>query len=292
MVAVADRRSFRRAAADCHVSQPSLSSQIAAAEVALGVRFFERDRRRVLLTQAGATLVDQARRVLRDADELVDSATRLGDPLSGTLRLGVIPTIGPYLLPDLAPALQGEYPRLKQVWVEDKTHNLVSALMQGDLDAAVLALEAELGDVVYEVLGKDPFVFAAAPTHPLSKAKGPIRAEELDGHHVLLLDDGHCFRDQALSFCAGAGAQELALRATSLPTLTQMVAAGSGVTVLPRMAIDVENRRNALRIRPFRGKPPERTIVLAWRRNSALEPTLRPVAETLREAFRALPKSA
>src|SRR5262245_1089727 len=157
-VAVADARSFRRAAERCHVAQPSLSAQLAQLESALGVRLFERDRRRVLLTAAGRELVDRARRVLQETDDLVQTAGRAGDPLSGRLSIGVIPTVSPYLLPAIAPALRKAYPRLTIVWREDKTADLVRQLQAGTLDAALLALEAEIGDVERETIARDPFV--------------------------------------------------------------------------------------------------------------------------------------
>ena len=169
-VAVADARSFRRAAEQCGVSQPSLSAQLAQLEGALGVRLFERDRRRVLLTPAGEELIERARRVLVDADDLVDAARRLGDPLAGTLAIGVIPTISPYLLPAAAPAIRRAHPRLTVRWREDKTENLARDLHAGRLDAALLALEADLGGPLQrEVIGRDPFVLATPRAHPLAK---------------------------------------------------------------------------------------------------------------------------
>jgi LysR family hydrogen peroxide-inducible transcriptional activator len=288
VVAVADRRSFRKAAEACHVAQPSLSAQVAQVEEALGMQIFERDRRGVALTSAGRALVERARALLHAADDLVERARTLADPFAGTLRIGVIPTVGPYLLPELAPALRERYPRLAFVWHEDKTHVLVERLGRAELDAAILALEADIGDLPRLVLGKDPFLFAAAPGHPLASSSRPLKAEDLDGERVLLLDDGHCFRDQALSFCARAGAEEAGYRATSLATLVQMAAGGTGVTLLPGLAVEVENRRQALRVRPFAGKPPARTVALVWRKGSALETTIQAVGETLRGAYGAL----
>src|SRR6185503_95310 len=251
-VAVADTRSFRRAAEQCGVSQPSLSAQLAQLEGALGVRLFERDRRRVLLTPAG--------------DDLVDPARRLGDPLAGTLAIGVIPTVSPYLLPTAAPAIRRAHPRLTVRWLEDKTENLARELHAGRLDAALLALEADLGGPLKrEVIGRDPFVLAAPRKHPLAKHARPASLSELRGAHLLLLDDGHCLRDQALAVCAGARTEELAFRATSLPTLAQMVSAGAGVTLLPRMAVATESRRAHLAVRPLSDERAFRTLALVWR---------------------------
>lgn len=290
IVAVADHRSFRRAAELCRVAQPSLSAQIAQVEEALGVVLFERDRRRVLLTEAGRTLVQRARALLIGADELIEEAHRLSDPFSGTLRLGVIPTVGPYLLPEIAHVLRERYPKLTFVWVEEKTAQLLEKLERAEIDCALLALEAEIGDLPRVVLGRDTFLLAAAPSHPLCAEKRLIKPEDLEGQEVMLLDDGHCFREQALAVCAKAGAVETGYRATSLATLVQMVAGGAGVTLLPSLAVPVENRRNELHLRPFAPKAPARTLALAWRRGSALQTTLKPVGETLRAAYASLEK--
>jgi len=285
-VAVADARSFRRAAEQCGVSQPSLSAQLAQLESALGVRLFERDRRRVLLTPAGEDLIERARRVLVDADDLVDAARRLGDPLAGTLAIGVIPTVSPYLLPTAAPAIRRAHPRLNVRWLEDKTENLARELHAGRLDAALLALEADLGGPLKrEVIGRDPFVLAAPRAHPLGKPARPASLSELRGAHLLLLDDGHCLRDQALAVCAGARTEELAFRATSLPTLAQMVSAGAGVTLLPRMAVATESRRAHLAVRPLSDERAFRTLALVWRPTSPLGPALKELAATIRAAY-------
>jgi LysR family hydrogen peroxide-inducible transcriptional activator len=285
LVAVADRKSFRRAAEDCHVAQPSLSAQVAHAEDVLGIRLFERDRRRVVHTAAGEVFLERARALLVAADGLVDSARSLADPLSGPLRLGVIPTIGPYLLPEVAPALRSRLPRLTLLWTEEKTALLVERLARADLDAAVVALEADVGDLPRIVLGRDPFVFAAPAGHPLAASRRPLDPADLDGERVLFLDDGHCFRDQALSFCSRAGAEEAGYRATSLATLVQMAAGGAGVTLLPTLAVNVENRRHALRIRPFATHVPSRTLALVWRKGTAVGTAVRAVGEALREAY-------
>jgi LysR family hydrogen peroxide-inducible transcriptional activator len=285
VLAVAETRSFRRAAERCHVSQPSLSAQVAEAERGLGVRLFERDRRGVLLTGAGERLVERARRVLLEADDLVEAARHLGDPLAGALRIGVIPTVAPYLLPEVAPALRKAFPRLQLVWTEDKTAALVARVAAGELDGALLAREADLGDLEQEPLAKDPFVLAVPAGHPLARGDGPVAAEALRGERVLLLDDGHCLRDQALSFCTAAHAEELGYRATSLSTLVQMVAGGAGVTLLPRIAVASAASRARLRVRELAPDAAGRTLVLAWRRRSALAPALRSLAAEIRGAL-------
>src|SRR5512137_1854488 len=284
VAAVAELRSFRRAAERCHVSQPSLSAQVIQLEEALGVRLFERGGRRVLVTAAGEVVLPRLRRLLLEADDLADSVRQLGDPLSGTLRLGVIPTISPYLLPEVVPEMRARHPGLSAVWVEDKTETLMEALRDGRLDGALLALEAPLGEVEKEVICEDPFVLVAPPGHPLVQSSAPATPQEMRGAGFLLLDDGHCFRDQALDYCATARGRELDFRATSLATLAQMVAGGAGVTLLPRLAVPVENRRSELSVRRLAIPEPHRTLALVWRPRSPLGPALRLLGQTLREA--------
>ncbi len=286
VVAVADLGGFRRAAEACHVSQPSLSAQIAQVEAALGLQIFERGRQPARVSAAGAPVLEQARRVLAAMRDLREAARRHADPLHGTLRIGVIPTVCPYLLPDIAPALRRRLPGLTIEWSEDRTHALVRQVASGALDAAVVAVESDLGDLETAVLGRDPFVIAAAPGNRLVQSSSPARVDALDGAEVLLLEDGHCLRDQALAVCARAGAGEPGLRATSLSTLVQMVgASGTRVTLLPAMALPVENRRGQIRVRPFVKNGPGRTLVLAWRRGSAVKIAAARVAEVVARAL-------
>ena len=286
IVAVAEMMSFRGGAELCNVSQPSLSAQVAEMEAALGVSLFERDRRGVLLTAAGQEIISRARRVLVEADDFIEAANRFVDPLAGTLRIGVIPTIGPYLLPRVVPALRKAYPRMMLIWIEDKTEVLVRSVGHGELDAALLALEADLGDLDHDVLATDPFVLATPPEHKLSRGAKPVNRSQLRGERILLLDDGHCFRDQVLEYCSSAMLEELGFRATSLPTLAQMVSTGAGITLLPSIAVPTEASRSQLSIRSFSRPEPFRTIVLGWRRKSALAGTLRKIAETIRAELR------
>ncbi|HEY8080107.1 MAG TPA: LysR substrate-binding domain-containing protein [Labilithrix sp.] len=282
VVAVADHASFRRAAEACAVAQPSLSSQVAQVEEALGVTIFERLPSGVVVTEAGARIVERARRVIVDADDLVATAEEARDPLAGTLRVGVIPTVAPYLLPIAAGPLRDGLPRLQFLWFEERTRELVVRIEAGELDAGVLAEESDLDDLEHETLAVDPFVLAVAKTHPLAKAKGPARLEDLEGETVLLLDDGHCFRDQALAVCNRAAAAEASVRATSLSTLAQMAAGGVGVTLLPELAVETENRARGLVTRAFGPRGPSRTLVLAWRPTSPKRAALHAAADVLR----------
>lgn len=284
VLAVADEGGFRRAAARCRVAQPSLSAQIAQLEDALGVRIFERSHRRVLVTPAGRALIERMRVLVRDADAIVESARAAGDPLSGEVRIGVIPTISPYLLPAMIGPLRERVPKLLVRWIEDKTDSLVVALNEGRIDGALLALEAELGRVEHEVIADDAFMLATPPDHPAGRGR-PATLDELGHLDLLLLDEGHCLRDQALSLCGGEAA-EAGYRATSLATLVQMVAQGLGVTLLPALAVPVENRAGAMRLRRLKKPAPSRTIALVWRKGAAREAALREIAKAARDAYR------
>jgi len=287
IVAVAELANFRRAAEACHVAQPSLSAQVGVAEQALGVQLFERTGRRVRVPPAAAPLIAQARRILMAAGDFQEMARQQADPFHGALRLGVIPTVCPYLLPDLAPALAREYPDMTVDWSAERTARLVEQMKEGAIDAAILALGADLRGLAHEPLGWDPFLVAAAPGHRLARGhkKARVTPKDLDGARVFLLDEGHCFRDQALQLCARAGARETGFRATSLATLVQMVSASGGVTLLPSIALPVENRRSQLTVRRFAAPGAGRTLALAWRRGSALGAPLVRIAATMRKTF-------
>jgi len=287
LVAVADLGGFRRAAEACGVSQPSLSAQVAQVERVLGVQVFERSARGVRVTAAGEAVLVRARQVLLATGDLNEAARQQGDPLSGTLRIGVIPTVCPYLLPEIAPALHRALPNLTIVWSEDKTGTLVKQIADARLDAAIVARDPRIDGLDSAPIGDDPFVLAAAPGHRLMKGTSPASPSVLDGATVFLLEDGHCFRDQALAFCGATGAREAGLSATGLSTLVQMVGSGQGVTLLPQLAVAVENRRGQLAVRAFKSPAPTRALVLAWRKGSALGQPLTAVAGLVRQAWRA-----
>ena len=277
VVAVADELGFHRAAERCHVSQPTLSAQVAQIEQVLGITIFERDKRRVLVTEQGEEIVARARKVLLDVDELIATADRHKDKFAATLRIGVIPTVAPYLLPDIMPAIAEKYPKLRLVFREEKTGDVMKDIREGRLDAGLLAIVPGVDDVASAPSADDPFVVALPKNHPLAKKKS-VKLEDLAEEPVLLLDEGHCLRDQALDLCTKVGAEESSLRATSLATLVQMVSAGNGLTLLPKLAVDVENRRGQLEIRPVAGSSPSRKLALIWRRGSPLDDVFRAVA--------------
>jgi LysR family hydrogen peroxide-inducible transcriptional activator len=284
VLAVADTRHFRRAAERCAVAQPALSTQIAALEEALGVRLFERGRGGVVITPAGEALVASARTIVQATEALVQEARHHQDPLAGTLRLGIIPTLAPYLLPELVPRLRQAWPALVPRWLEERTAVLVRSLHEGLLDVALLALEADLEGLETLALVQDPFFLVLPETHPLAREAGPVALERLEGERILLLEDGHCLRNQALAACGGARVEELGYRATSLPTLVQMVAGGLGLTLLPKLALATETSRAAVAVRALAAPPPFRTLAMAWRPGSYLQAVTAPLGEVMRQA--------
>ena len=282
VLAVADHASFRKAAEACAVAQPSLSAQVAQLEEALGVQLFERLPRAVLVTEAGEAILAQARRVLLAADDLVAAAETARDPLAATLRVGVIPTVAPYLLPDIAPVLRAKFPRLRLYWSEEKTRDLVRAIGAGSSTRGSSRSSRTSGS---SSTSRSAATRSSSPCRRDTRsaaAGAPARLDQLEGETVLLLDDGHCFREQALSICRRAGAEEASVRATSLSTLAQMVAGGAGLTLLPSLAIAAENRARSLVLREFGPRGPARTLALAWRKTSPHEATLRAVAASVR----------
>ena len=285
LVAVADLKHFGHAAQACHVSQPTLSTQLKKLEETLDVVLIERTNKQVALSGVGEKIVAQARRVLREVDELSRIAEQHRDPFGGDLRLGVIPTVAPYLLPRVLPAVRGRHPRLRLALREDQTARILADLDAGRLDACLLATPVP-GDVATAELYREDFLLAAPLGHPLL-AKRRLREADLDGEPTLLLEDGHCLRDQALAVCQDAGAVEATeLRATSLPTLVQMVASGMGVTLLPETAaaVLVPGPRSGVGLARF-VDPPGRTIGLVWRMSSARGREFRVLADLLtREA--------
>ena len=284
VVAVAEQKSFRKAAEACHVSQPALSAQVAQLERALDCKLFDRDTQRVVVSFAGRAFVERARAVLSLADTLVDETRRAADPLAGPLRLGIIPTVGPYLLPDVAQPLRVAFPKLRFTWVEERTAVLIKLLKDGELDGAIVALETEdLGEVQSLVLGRDQFFLATPNDHALAKANTPVSTQVLESERVLVLEEGHCLGEQVAEVCARARASEVDVCATSLATLSQMVVGGAGVTLLPALALEVENRRGTLHLRPFTARAPGRTLALVWRKSTTAHQALKAIAPLLRK---------
>ncbi|MEM1022329.1 MAG: LysR substrate-binding domain-containing protein [Myxococcota bacterium] len=285
VVAIEEQRSFSKAARSCRVSQPGLSSQVALLEEQLGVQIFERSRRGVVLTRAGEALIEQGRRILQASTEMCQMAEEARAPWSATWRFGIIPTLAPYVLPQLARSLRRVHPRLKIQWREATTPELVELVSAGKLEAAVLALEADLGSLSYVAVMRDPFVLAVARSHRWANSRRRIALHALDSERLLLLEDEHCLRQQALTVCRRSGAEGGTYEATSLPTLLEMVADGDGVTILPTVAVPAVRRDRRIRLLELQKPAPYRTIGLAWRGQSALETELLEVAELFEQGL-------
>lgn len=278
---------FGKAAEACHVSQPTLSGQIIKLEEQLGVTLIERHRRNIMLTPAGNQLLAKARKVLNAAHDLEVTAKTLGDPLSGEMHLGLIPTLAPYLLPYIMPELITGLPRMEFFLHEEQTADLVKALDQGHLDALILPWLDDMKDFDAYDLFDEPFVLAVNQGHALAKKKR-VKLEDLKGCHVLTLEDGHCLRNQALGYCFSAGADEdKRFQATSLETLRYMVAAGVGITLLPKLSI-IDQRQNAgIVYIPFQQPQPSRRIVLLIRQNYTRVETVREIVGIIRKTLKA-----
>ena len=282
-VKLADLRHFSNAANACFVSQPTLSTQIRKLEDELGVQLVERAPKNIMLTPVGAEVAERARLVLRDIEQIRAAARSVGDPANGKLRLGLFPTLAPYLLPHVVPVIRKSYPELSLHLAEEKTEDILRMLHQGELDAALLALPINEEGLEMEVLFKEPFVLAIPNDHPLCDRK-EISLTDLNGNELLLLDEGHCLREHALDVCALAGANErVDFHATSMETLRQMVAAEVGITLMPLLAVKppIAATPNVV-IRRFAEPAPSRTIAMVWRSSSALSGFLREFAQSLK----------
>lgn len=279
LVAVAEHKHFGRAAEACFVSQPTLSTQVRKLEDELGVTLIERTNRQVMLTPVGERIVAQAQRVLREVSQMVHIAEEHKDPYGGEFRLGIIPTVAPYLLPKILGPMRKAFPKLRIQLTEAQTAVLTRMLREGDLDAAVLALPLEEDHLIQQPLYREPFYFAVSRNHPKA-AKKTVRLADLDNEQVLLLEDGHCLRDQALDICRSHNATENTnFRATSIETLRQMVAANVGITLMPELAIS--GRSGQVRYLPFSGEEPHRDIGLCWRASSTRSELLTELARLL-----------
>jgi LysR family hydrogen peroxide-inducible transcriptional activator len=287
LVALADERHFGKAAERCYVSQPTLSAQVRKLEDYLGVPLVERQPKRVALTPTGAKVVQRARVLLQEADAIVELAKTDRDPLSGPLKLALIPTVGPYLLPHVAAKLRRELRRLKLMLYEYQTAPLLERLRAGEIDMGIVALPVDLDGLEATTLYDEPFTLAVPSAHPLADEER-VRLDDLRGETLLLLEDGHCLRDQALEVCGRIRVNEAQdYRATSLETLRQMVAAGHGITLLPELAAEAPvGTARGLKIKPFARPAPVRTIGAIWRKSSTRGPAIEAISATLRTAMK------
>ncbi|NEX92408.1 hydrogen peroxide-inducible genes activator [Caulobacter sp. 17J65-9] len=280
---LAEHGSFSRAADAAHVSQPALSAGVQELERILGAPVVERARGGVILTAIGAEAVRRAEDVLARTEDLVEAARGAGKPLSGRFRLGVIPTVAPFLLPKALPELKRRWPALRLYLREDLTPRLIAALKSGALDAAVIALPYDTAGLDCARIGDDEIMAAAPTDHPWATGDR-VDPQASDVADLILLEDGHCLREHALSACALEPPKgEDVFAATSLHTLVQMVGSGLGVSFLPHMAVKAGLADGAaVAVRPLRGDAPKREIVVAWRAGSSRARE----AELLAEAFR------
>ena len=284
LVALAEHKHFGRAAEACFVSQPTLSTQIKKIEDELGVTLVERTPRRVLLTEVGVEIAQRAREVLNEVEQIRSIARRTRDPESGTVRLGIFPTLAPYLLPHVVPRLRERFPKLELLLTEEKTEVLLRLLREGKLDAAIMALPLHEDSLHAEFLFEEPFVLAVPGQHALA-ARTQLKLDELGTLKLLLLEEGHCLRDQALEVCHSTGAAERSgFRATSLETLRQMVAANVGITLLPILAV-----RPPVACAPdvhllgFSDHAPSRRIAMVWRKSTAMGAFLKRLGEVIKD---------
>ena len=284
LVALADHKHFGRAAAACYVSQPTLSTQIKKLEDELGVPLVERAPRKVMLTPAGRDAAERARRIVAEVEQMKEAARRSQDPEAGTVRLGMFPTLGPYLLPHVVPRIRARFPHLELLLVEEKSDVLLSRLREGKLDAGLLALPVADDQLHTEFLFEEPFLLAVPESHPLAQ-RGSLTLAELSHQQLLLLEDGHCLREQALDVCRLSGANEKSeFRATSLETLRQKVAADVGITLLPTLAVKPPVARSPnIHLLGFSDSHPSRRIAMVWRKSSAMSGFLQVFAQVFRE---------
>ena len=284
-VAVAELQHFGKAAARCCVSQPTLSMQLKKLEEELGAQLFERNNKQVMITPVGRAILLQARKILHEIELIKQVAQNAQDPMSGTFRLGIIPTLGPYLLPQVLKDLQRRFPKLDLVIYENKTENILRECREGVLDAIVLALPIPVQGFVVENLFAEKFLVALPARHPLS-GKKQISMDELKNEQLLLLEEGHCLRDQALEACRFSGAMEKSgFKATSLETLRHIVAADGGITILPEMSIRTSAANPMIAIRPFAKPEPFRESAMVWREQYSYQECCEALAEQIRASI-------
>jgi LysR family hydrogen peroxide-inducible transcriptional activator len=266
LVTVVELCHFGQAAERCFVTQSTLSTAIQELEGLLGVQLLERTKRKVIPTKLGIDLANKAREIIGMTESLVLDAQVDRKPLSGVLKLGVIPTISPFLLPKVLPGVRSTFTDLELYLLEDQTHHLLERLSAGELDCAILALPFDLGGLEQQVFWQEDFLVAFPAGHPLSEG-GPIASRALPGNELLLLEKGHCLRDHALAVChMKAVANRASFQGTSLYTLVQMVAGGQGITFLPEMAVNDDFlAQNQIAVRPLAEKGPHRELSLVWR---------------------------
>lgn len=281
-VTVAKELHFNRAADICGVSQPALSIQLQKLEGELGVRLFERNNKKIIITQAGEALLGRASTILQEVKDIKSLAQNFADPYGGDLKLGAFPTLSPYLFPKIIPDLNDSYPEMKLFLHEEKTDDLLEMLNDGRIDAAFIALPLDEKYLEYEEVFEEEFFLSVPRTSYLATEKS-VSMKNLKEESLLLLSEGHCLRDQALDFCQQNKVSEaFDFKASSLETLRQMVGAGVGMTLIPKCAILESDVINYL---PFSGKAPSRKIALTWRNTSTRIDVLREIVDDIKRLW-------
>jgi LysR family hydrogen peroxide-inducible transcriptional activator len=287
LVALADEGSFSGAADACFISQPALSAQIKGLEIRLGQQLVERTPRGILLTHQGAQVVERARALMRDMNDLVIEAHSDGDELRRDFHISAIPTMAPYLLPALVKSFRTHHPHSQLHLHEEQTHDLVQSLRHGNIDLGLLALPIDEPTLTSVVLANDPFLVAMSSDHKWANTTSPISLDRLAKENILLLEQGHCLRDQAENLCIRSNIKPSDFQATSLPTLVQMVAANMGITLLPQSAAPIEAREGSGVItRPLRSSSAGRSIGLIWRTSSPISKSLAPIISDLSKLWK------
>lgn len=282
LIAVYKLGNFSRAAEQCFVSQPTLSGQLKKLEEELGVTLMERSTRTVMFTEAGERVVAEAMQVLAGVKRITEAAAEFEDPLAGDFNLGLIPTVGPFLLPQIVSPLHVRFPQMKLLLHELRTEVLLQRMLDGEIDAAILAKLDWSTPLEEWFLYTEPLLLAVPEHHPLAKHKGLLDQSELEGQSLLLLEDGHCLRDQAIGVCFSAGAHEDArYKATSMDTLLHMISAGHGMTLVPAMA--AKRQLEGVVYKKFKKGGPSRDVVLVGRTHSSRLGVLAEVAEFIRQ---------
>lgn len=264
LVAVAKEQHFARAAEKSFVSQPTLSMQIKKLEDELGVQIFERSQKNFLVTKVGKEIIKKAEVILREAEEIKNIAQNSKDPFSGELRIGGFPTLASYFFPKVIGKISKKFPQLKLLLIEEKTEELLRKLQNGEIDTAFIAMPVSNETLLSQKIFEEDFLLAVPSNHALAKKK-KIESKDLKGQSLMLLEEGHCLRNQALEACSMLGAfEQQDFRASSLETLRQMVISGAGITLMPKIAVRTEDKISYIRI----DHAPKRTIGLYWRKSS------------------------
>ncbi len=284
VIEIAKERNFARAAENSFVSQPALSMQIKKLEDELGVQIFERDKKNFLITEVGKKIIEKAKIILQESEEIKSIAQNSRDPFSGEFRVGAFPTLASYFFPEILPKISKKFPKLKTLLVEEKTDDLIAKLKEGKIDAAFLAMPISEENLDSIKIFEEPFLLAVPKNHELTK-KQKVQTKDLKKKEVMLLEDGHCLREQALEACAMFGASEQSYKASSLETLRQMIAIGNGITFIPKIAIrDIDKKDQKISYLQITNAP-SRKIGLYFRKTSVKKELITQLTKAIKKGL-------